>query len=180
LNGDDLRRDPLEVRKATLASILTKARPGIRFNEHIEGDGPTVFAHACKLGLEGIVSKRKDSAEGQLRMAAFRQGLQNLFEAAGRDANFIVTPTPSDGGNCWPQLAARRSRGHSRRARISRRCGLPLGLWAATRPTPWHGGVSLHIGSTGVSVGRAGWSDRRASDFLPATTGVRVLSDAID
>ena len=62
LNGDDLRRDPLEVRKATLASVLTKAGPGIRFNKHIEGDGPTVFAHACKMGLEGIVSKRKDSA----------------------------------------------------------------------------------------------------------------------
>jgi bifunctional non-homologous end joining protein LigD len=62
LNGDDLRRDPLEVRKATLASILAKARPGIRFNEHIEGDGPTVFSHACKMGLEGVVSKRKDSA----------------------------------------------------------------------------------------------------------------------
>jgi bifunctional non-homologous end joining protein LigD len=61
LNGDDLRPDPLEVRKATLASILAKAGPGIRFNEHIEGDGPTVFAHACKMGLEGIVSKRKDS-----------------------------------------------------------------------------------------------------------------------
>jgi bifunctional non-homologous end joining protein LigD len=61
LNGDDLRRDPLEVRKATLASVLAKAGPGIRFNEHIEGDGPTVFAHACKMGLEGIVSKRKDS-----------------------------------------------------------------------------------------------------------------------
>jgi len=56
-----LRRDPLEVRKATLASIVAKVRPGIRFNEHIEGDGPTVFAQACKLGLEGIVSKRKDS-----------------------------------------------------------------------------------------------------------------------
>jgi bifunctional non-homologous end joining protein LigD len=62
LNGDDLRRDPLQVRKATLASIVAKARPGIRFNEHIEGDGPTVFAHACKMGLEGIVSKRKGSA----------------------------------------------------------------------------------------------------------------------
>jgi len=61
LNGDDLRRDPLEVRKATLASIVAKARPGIRFNEHIEGDGPTIFAHACKMGLEGIVSKRRDS-----------------------------------------------------------------------------------------------------------------------
>src|SRR5260221_14209074 len=40
LNGDDLRRDPLQVRKATLASILAKARPGIRLNEHIQGDGP--------------------------------------------------------------------------------------------------------------------------------------------
>ena len=61
LNGDDLRRDPLQVRKATLASIVGKARSGLRFNEHIEGDGPTVFAHACQMGLEGIVSKRKDS-----------------------------------------------------------------------------------------------------------------------
>ena len=58
LNGNDLRRDPLEVRKATLASQGLR----IRFNEHIESDGPTVFAHACKMGLEGIVSKRKDSA----------------------------------------------------------------------------------------------------------------------
>jgi bifunctional non-homologous end joining protein LigD len=63
LNGDDLRRDPLEVRKATLVSVLAKAGAGIRLNEHIEHeDGATVFAHACKLGLEGIVSKRKDSA----------------------------------------------------------------------------------------------------------------------
>jgi bifunctional non-homologous end joining protein LigD len=62
LNGDDLRRDPLEVRKATLRSMLSKASLGLRFNEHLEGDGPTVFAHACKMGLEGIVSKRKGSA----------------------------------------------------------------------------------------------------------------------
>jgi bifunctional non-homologous end joining protein LigD len=61
LNGDDLRRDPLEVRKATLASIVAKATAGIRFNEHIESDGETVFRHACQLGLEGIVSKRKNS-----------------------------------------------------------------------------------------------------------------------
>jgi bifunctional non-homologous end joining protein LigD len=61
LNGDDLRRDPLEVRKATLSSVVAKAGAGIRLNEHIEADGPTVFAYACKMGLEGIVSKRKDS-----------------------------------------------------------------------------------------------------------------------
>jgi hypothetical protein len=35
--------------------------PGLRLNEHIEWDGPTVFAHACKLELEGIVSKRRHS-----------------------------------------------------------------------------------------------------------------------
>src|SRR5438034_4277783 len=62
LNGDDLRRDPLEVRKATLVSVLAKATSGLRLNEHIErSDGATVFRHACKMGLEGIVSKRKDS-----------------------------------------------------------------------------------------------------------------------
>jgi bifunctional non-homologous end joining protein LigD len=50
------------VRKATLASLLTRAAAGLRFNEHMEEqDGPLVFQHACKLGLEGIVSKRKDS-----------------------------------------------------------------------------------------------------------------------
>ena len=61
LNGDDLRRDPLEGRNATLRSMLAKAGLGLRFNEHLEGDGPTVFAHACKMGLEGIVSKLKGS-----------------------------------------------------------------------------------------------------------------------
>jgi bifunctional non-homologous end joining protein LigD len=61
LNGNDLRRDPLEGRKETLAMILAKAGSGVRFNEHMEGDGETVFRHACKLGPEGIVSKRLGS-----------------------------------------------------------------------------------------------------------------------
>ena len=61
LNGDDLRRDPLQVRKATLTSVVAKAVAGIRFNEHLESDGETVFRHACKMGLEGIVSKRLGS-----------------------------------------------------------------------------------------------------------------------
>jgi bifunctional non-homologous end joining protein LigD len=61
INGDDLRGDPLEVRKATLANIVAKTGHGVWFNDHIEEDGETVFRHACKLGLEGIVSKRKGS-----------------------------------------------------------------------------------------------------------------------
>jgi ATP-dependent DNA ligase len=37
LDGTDLRREPIEVRKATLASILRKSRPGVRLNEHLDG-----------------------------------------------------------------------------------------------------------------------------------------------
>jgi hypothetical protein len=49
LNGDDLRRDPLAVRKATLADVLVRAASGLRFNERLdEDDGPLVFHHACK------------------------------------------------------------------------------------------------------------------------------------
>jgi bifunctional non-homologous end joining protein LigD len=43
--------------------MIAKAAPGLRFDEHIEHeDGAIVFAHACKMGLEGIVSKRKVSS----------------------------------------------------------------------------------------------------------------------
>ena len=55
LDGTDLRREPLEVRKATLASILRKSRHGVRLNEHLAYDcGLTVLQHACALGCEGI------------------------------------------------------------------------------------------------------------------------------
>jgi bifunctional non-homologous end joining protein LigD len=62
LNGDDLRRDPIERRKVDLARTLAKAGNGIVLNEHIQGDGELIFRHACKLGCEGIVSKRKGSS----------------------------------------------------------------------------------------------------------------------
>jgi bifunctional non-homologous end joining protein LigD len=61
LNGKDFRREPFEVRKATLASLLRSSAPGVRLNEHLTHDGNVVFRHACKMGLEGIVSKRLGS-----------------------------------------------------------------------------------------------------------------------
>ena len=61
LDGQDLRRQPLEIRKAALARLLAKAAPGLQLNEHIAEPGDVVFRHACKLGLEGIVSKRLGS-----------------------------------------------------------------------------------------------------------------------
>ena len=62
LDGVDMRREPIETRKATLASIVRKSLPGVRLNEHIaHPKGAVVFQHACKLGAEGIVSKRLGS-----------------------------------------------------------------------------------------------------------------------
>ena len=70
LSGDDLRRDPLEVRKATLRSMLAKAGLGLRFNEHLGGDGPTVFAHACKIG-GGLILPKATCACGPERTHGF-------------------------------------------------------------------------------------------------------------
>jgi ATP-dependent DNA ligase len=57
-NGKDLRRESIEVRKATLASVLRSSPPGVQFNQHLTHPGNVVFRHACAMGLEGIVSKR--------------------------------------------------------------------------------------------------------------------------
>jgi ATP-dependent DNA ligase len=68
------------------SSVLARAAPGLRFNEHLdEEDGPIVFAHTCKLGLEGIVSKRKDSRYGSGRSPDWikRQELERANSAAG-------------------------------------------------------------------------------------------------
>jgi bifunctional non-homologous end joining protein LigD len=61
-NGFDLTRAALLDRKSLLQAILETALPDspLKFSEHLEVDGKTMFAHAGKLGLEGIISKRKD------------------------------------------------------------------------------------------------------------------------
>jgi bifunctional non-homologous end joining protein LigD len=64
LAGDDRRRDPLEQRKFDLSRLLADASPGLVLNNWIDGDkldGATVLEQVSSLGLEGIVSKRKDS-----------------------------------------------------------------------------------------------------------------------
>jgi bifunctional non-homologous end joining protein LigD len=61
LDGEDLRRSPLEHRKRKLSKLARSPHPGIVLNEVFEGDGDVLFEHACKLGCEGIVSKRLGS-----------------------------------------------------------------------------------------------------------------------
>jgi hypothetical protein len=58
LDEQDLRRVPIEERKAALAKLLRRSTYGIAFNEYCSGDGAIVYRHACALGSEGIVSKR--------------------------------------------------------------------------------------------------------------------------
>ena len=61
VGADDVRREPLDARKSRLAKLLVKAGDAIQLNPHMEGDvGPAMFESACKLGLEGVVSKRRD------------------------------------------------------------------------------------------------------------------------
>jgi bifunctional non-homologous end joining protein LigD len=60
--GFDLTKATLTDRKALLQQIVSGLPPNtpIRFSEHLAQDGPMMFEHACRLGLEGIVSKRSD------------------------------------------------------------------------------------------------------------------------
>jgi bifunctional non-homologous end joining protein LigD len=60
LNGRDIRKLPLFRRKAELKKII--AGTDVQFSESFEIEGREMFAHACKLGLEGVVSKVRDSA----------------------------------------------------------------------------------------------------------------------
>jgi bifunctional non-homologous end joining protein LigD len=59
LNGQDVRKLPLFERKALLQKLIAKT--AIQFSESFELDGREMFKHACKTGLEGVVSKVRDS-----------------------------------------------------------------------------------------------------------------------
>jgi bifunctional non-homologous end joining protein LigD len=60
LNGQDFRQRPIEDRRAALSPLVAGV-DGILFSDALVAEGALVFAKACKLGLEGIVSKRVGS-----------------------------------------------------------------------------------------------------------------------
>lgn len=74
LDGEDLTALPLEQRKARLAKLVKPARgkPGVlRYSDHVVGRGGELFELACRRGLEGIVSKRRDRPYQPGRSAAW-------------------------------------------------------------------------------------------------------------
>jgi bifunctional non-homologous end joining protein LigD len=93
LDGHDLTRLPLIQRKRALQGLLAnmpKERP-VYYSEHLVGNGPAAFRHACELGLEGIVSKlaeapyhpgRERSGQDWLKVKAF--SAKSSWSVAGR------------------------------------------------------------------------------------------------
>jgi bifunctional non-homologous end joining protein LigD len=82
-DGEDLRKLPLIERKRRLAKLIGRSkRRAIQFVEHLMGDGATVFKHVCRMGLEGIVSKRVD--------ARYRSGMSTTWLKSKNPASEAV------------------------------------------------------------------------------------------
>ena len=77
LDGRDLRSLPLVARKQALAALLARAAPAtrevLRLGDHVDGEGALFFRHASRLGIEGIVSKRRDAPYESRRTTTWRK-----------------------------------------------------------------------------------------------------------
>lgn len=60
-DGRDLRRQPLLERKQALEPLVQSSPEVLRFSAHFDADGATMLRHACRLSLEGVISKRGDA-----------------------------------------------------------------------------------------------------------------------
>lgn len=93
LNGENLRNRPLIERKEKLKTLLAGLPKGgpLSYSDHVEGSGAQVFAHACKIKLEGIISKLAD--------APYRSGRSRswLKSKCGMEQEFVIIGwRPSD------------------------------------------------------------------------------------
>ena len=96
LDGESTAKLPLIERQERLRSLLAQEVRGLRFADHVVGDGPRFREHACKLGVEGVVSKRVDYA--------YAPGTRSLWLKSKclTHEEFIVVG--------WTELAGNRSR----------------------------------------------------------------------
>jgi ATP-dependent DNA ligase len=110
LEGEDSRRKPIEDRKHKLSRLVRTPRPGIVVNEHYDGDGETVFKYACKLGCEGIVSKRLGSHYRSGRSPHWvkvkNPRAPRGHARGGRELGAMrsIFQAPSTRGGFWPML----------------------------------------------------------------------------
>jgi bifunctional non-homologous end joining protein LigD len=86
LDGEDLCSLPLVRRKGELKVLLKRASFGLALNDDVAGDGPALFAQACAMGLEGIVSKRRSSPYRSGRSPHWLKAKNPESPAARREA----------------------------------------------------------------------------------------------
>lgn len=93
LDGWDLRQVRLFERKQVLRRFLEGSPPGLRFSDHVRGQGPAFFDQARQLGLEGVVSKRADAPYREGRGGDWRKAKCRLTQ------EFVIGgwTLPSDG-----------------------------------------------------------------------------------
>ena len=118
LDGEDLTGLPLSERKSRLATVMSGVGPPLQYSDHQVGRGPTFYAEACKLGLEGIVSKRADAP-----YVPGDRGLWVKTKCLNREEFVVVGWTDPEGlGHIWErsfwpittsgQAGLRRTSGH--------------------------------------------------------------------
>jgi bifunctional non-homologous end joining protein LigD len=85
LNGDDLRDVPLATRRSMLKAVLEKSHvEAIRFSEEFDTDPRELVAAACKMGLEGVIGKRRDARYVQRRSSDW------IKLKCGRRQEFVI------------------------------------------------------------------------------------------
>jgi len=125
MDGEDLRGLPLSMRKRNLARLLARRPDGIFVAPFEAGEiGPDLFRAACRMGLEGLVSKRRDRAYRGGRclhwvkvknpnspaMKRAEQGGKNEPRFAGlARATALVDPGRHIAADCWRDRACDRS-----------------------------------------------------------------------
>jgi bifunctional non-homologous end joining protein LigD len=86
LDGEDLRGHPIEHRKSVLAQLLRRAPNGIVLSQIFYGDGAAIYQNACRLGCEGIISKRRGSIYRGGRSASWLKVKNPAAPASKREA----------------------------------------------------------------------------------------------
>jgi bifunctional non-homologous end joining protein LigD len=129
LDGFDLRAAPLVDRKRVLAGLLESAGPPIVYSEHMEVDGSVMFEHACKLHLEGVVSKLRD--------APYRSGRNEAWTKVKcyQREEFVIVGFEPEGKH---RIAA---------LHLARKAGRGKGAWAYVGKvgTGFSGSVSMEL-----------------------------------
>jgi DNA ligase D-like protein (predicted ligase) len=99
LDGESFANRPLIERKAQLHRLMAREEPGLHYCEHVVGGGPRFREHACKLGLEGVISKRADRP-----YAPDDRGIWVKSKCLNREEFVVVGWTDPEGGR--PHIGA--------------------------------------------------------------------------